>query len=285
MHAPGDSEHLTDRLEGQEDAAWQSFTDGLTRLCEYLLEHHPDEYNALLQEESARQQDYDITPQTSTPGSLARAAKRALTLPPASAPVLPPNDFVRQCVATYRSVYDRAGIEAEIGKLEAEHTVLMHRYADLPTPRAKEKAKGELTELEARIEALEGQQQDMSDVIEGHYRQMTDLQAAIRAAKQAMTSANGERAIRHKAEALRGLLVEIRCEFVATGKGLSKHVGPGQARSRLSAVTFLPIAGDARRYLAVPDSGNSDITVARSAAPNAGPARNRRPAPRSQGSR
>jgi hypothetical protein len=207
--------------------------------------------------------------QPSTPGKLVPLIQKVYEQGGAQdqyRPNLPPNDFVRQCVATYRSVFDHAGIAAEVERLEAEHTALMHRYADLPTPRAKEKAKAELTALEDRIRALEGQQQNVADVIEGHYRQMTDLQDAIRTAREAMQSEEGAQALRRRAEALRGLLVAINCEFVVTGKGLSKHVGPGQARSRLSAVAFLPIAGEVLRFPAA-DSGNSGVTGGRSAAP------------------
>src|SRR5262249_11816265 len=126
-------------------------------------------------------------------------------------PRLPAVDFVCDCVAYYRSVFDPSGPAAEVERLEAEHTAMMRRYADLPTPRAKEKAKAELAALEDRIAELESQQQNAADVIEQHYRQMTDLRDAIREARLAMRSDNDAQALRRRAEALRGLLVEIRC--------------------------------------------------------------------------
>jgi dihydrofolate synthase/folylpolyglutamate synthase len=41
-------------LEGQEETAWQGFSDGIARLTGYLAQHHPDEYNALLEETRGR---------------------------------------------------------------------------------------------------------------------------------------------------------------------------------------------------------------------------------------
>src|SRR5262249_14231585 len=131
---------LIDRLAGQEDDAWQAFADGMTRLCEYLVQHHPDEYNAILREETTRRQQEQRARETngyqpSTPGTLARVAQKVYEQDGEqdNHPSLPPSAFVRQCVATYRSVFNPSGLVADVGRLEAEHTALMHRYADLPT--------------------------------------------------------------------------------------------------------------------------------------------------------
>jgi hypothetical protein len=149
-------------------------------------------------------------------------------------------------VATYRSVFDPSGLAAEVERLEAEHTAMMHRYADLPTPRAKEKAKAELAALEARIEELEGQQRNAADVIEGLYRQMVDLQGATRAAREAMRSEVGERALRQRAEALRAIIQRIECTFTATGQTKG---GRSRKNTRLVKVTIYPVIGDARHFL------------------------------------
>jgi hypothetical protein len=47
---------LTGRLEGQEDAAWREFQNGLNRLTVYLDRYHPEEYARLRQETAAQQQ-------------------------------------------------------------------------------------------------------------------------------------------------------------------------------------------------------------------------------------
>jgi DNA invertase Pin-like site-specific DNA recombinase len=154
---------------------------------------------------------------------------------------------VERAVEAYRRCFDPDGLKADIAALEAEHTALMRQWADLPTPRAKEKAKAELAALEARIEALEKQQQDIGAIVAAQWQQVLDLSRAIKEAHEAMECEGGAHALRQRAEALRGLLVEIRCEFVVTGKRSS---GPGQAGSKLAAVGFLPVAGDAKRLAA-----------------------------------
>src|SRR5262249_15128791 len=123
-------------------------------------------------------------------------------------------------------------------------------WRDLPTARARERAKEEFAAMEARIDSLKQQQQDAAGVVEQHYRTLTDLRKAIHEAQGAMHGKDGSTALRHKAEALRGILCRIECEFVLTGKHSSdKHAGgPGLTGSRLVAITFLPVVGDARRY-------------------------------------
>jgi hypothetical protein len=211
--APETGGHLTARLEGQEDDAWQAFCDGLDRVATYLARHHPDEYSALLQEETARREqreallrDYPEGYQPPEPGTLARVARRAYELEQAGErpdqPRLPANDFVRDFVAYYRSVFDPSGLAVEVARLEAEHTAMMKAWADLPTLRAKEKAQAELGALEARIEELERQQQNVADVVERQWQEVCDLEKAVRDARRAMTAEAGEHALR-RAEALR----------------------------------------------------------------------------------
>jgi hypothetical protein len=121
----------------------------------------------------------------------------------------------------------------------------MHRYADLPTPRAKEKARAELAQLEARIEVMERQQEDTSEAVEQHYDEMLDLRQASADARLAMSSEAGERALRQRAEALRGVIHGIECTFTATG--LAKG-GRGRKNTRLAEVTIYPVVGDARHF-------------------------------------
>jgi hypothetical protein len=119
----------------------------------------------------------------------------------------------------------------------------MSQWADLPTPRAREKAKEKFAALEAQIEQLRQQQQDAASLVEQHWKEMHDLRLAIADAKWAMRSEKGATALRQRAEALRGILCRIECEFVVSGKA----GGKGSPRSRLVAVNFIPIAGNTTR--------------------------------------
>ena len=47
--------------------------------------------------------------------------------------------------------FDCSGVANEIKTLEAEHTAMMEQWKDLPTPRAKVKAKVVLDALESKI--------------------------------------------------------------------------------------------------------------------------------------
>jgi hypothetical protein len=149
-----------------------------------------------------------------------------------------------------------------VERLEAEHDELMGRWADLPTPRARDKAKARFAELEERIEQVRRQQEDVAAVVEKQYRAIKDLQMAVEDAKRAMQSESDAQALRQRAEALRGILCRIECEFVLTGKaktctvkGTIRNIGgAGNTRSRLVAVSFVPVAGDG---LTIPvESGN-----------------------------
>jgi DNA invertase Pin-like site-specific DNA recombinase len=248
MEGP-DGSHLTDRLNQREAGHWKAFTEGVERVTAYLIQHHPDDYADLcrqLDAEAAACRGADVRGDAPAP----RDGTLADRLGPEGAAVwekhkndpVTPGGFVDACLACYRANFDPAGLAAEVAKLDAEHTALTHRYADLPTPRARDKARAELASLEARIEELERQQQDASATVEQHFREMLGLQQAIADAKLALQSEAVERALRQRAEALRGILCRIECEFVATGKRC--RGGPGQAGSRLVALHFLPIAGE-----------------------------------------
>jgi hypothetical protein len=219
LDAVDDPAHLTDRLEEEEEEHWRAFRDGIKRLTGYLAAHHPDQYTAILD-------DFATPPEEGGPG---------------------PDDFVDACVKCYRAHFDPATVAAEVGRLEAEHTALMERWADLPTPGAKEKAKGRFAELEARIAELRRQQEDAAEVVAEHYREMLELQTAIADARLAMRSQGGERALRQRAEALRAVIQRIECAFTATGQ---TGGGWGKKNSRLATVTIYPVAGDAAEFSA-----------------------------------
>lgn len=247
-----DGKHLLDVLEKQESDAWAAFSAGVLRLTQYLAEFHTDEYNAILAWDAARRADEEAATATPTrpldakqKERLNRVIRKAKTITP------PPDDFVRSVLASYRANFDGAALAAEVEKLEAKHTALMRQWADLPTPRAKEKAKAELAELEARIEELERQKQDSADAVEQHYREIIDLQCAIGEARRALRSESGERALRQRAEALRAVIHRMECTFVATGEDGS---GRGRKSTRLAKVSIYPIAGNARHFLT--DSAN-----------------------------
>jgi DNA invertase Pin-like site-specific DNA recombinase len=253
-----DVDHLTGKLEGQQADSWRGFEEGVDRLCNYLATYHPDEYDAILDEQRRQheqtQEVFESVRQgTAKQANLAAAFKGTNVVEvynecrKRKAPETPRHfDFVGQLLDSYRSNFDAGAIELDLAKLEAEHTALMDRWADLPTPRAKDKAKQKLAELEAKIDAMEKQKQDAAGVVEKHWKEMHDLQKAIQEARRAMTSESGERANRRRAEALRSVIERIECTFTATGIKAGRQ--GGQRSSRLASVTIYPLIGDAVEY-------------------------------------
>lgn len=202
-------DELVSRLDQRAEKHWDEFYDGIARLTKYLAKNHPDQYNALQREFSVND--------------------------------LGPDEFVEACVECYRENFDPSGLSAEVAKLEAEHDALMERWADLPTARAKEKAKERFNELEARIAELRRQGEDVAEVVASNYREIHDLQSAIADARLAMRSEQGERALRQRAEAVRGVIQRIECTFTATG---AKGGGWGKRNSKLAQVKIYPICGE-----------------------------------------
>jgi hypothetical protein len=207
---------LTEKLETQEVDSWRLFTDGIARLTGYLAERHPEEYAAIIAEQQ-------------------------------SDPFYQGEDFIDACVKAYRQSYDPAAVDTRLSALRAEHERLVKGWVDLPTQRAKDTAAARLAELEGEMQELETWRADAAEVVAGHYQEVQDLQRAIGEAERAMRSERGALALRQRAESLRGLLCRIECEFVVTGK---RSCGPGNSRSKLAAVRFLPVAGDTRSYAA-----------------------------------
>jgi hypothetical protein len=249
----------TTHLQQQQEDAWAAFRDGIMRLTRYLAEHRREEYEAILREHDARQaaEEADTARPPNRPlprGTLVKRYGRTLddsVKAHADDPTLTPQlraheeDFVAALLDSFRRTHDPAEIQQQIDQLDNEHTALMKRYADLPTPRAKEKAKKELAAVEGRIAQLEQQQQDIAESVEQQYQKLQQLQQAIAEAKRAMRSESGERALRRRAEAIRAVIHRIECKFVATGH---KGGGPGKNNARLAAVTIYPIVGDAGHY-------------------------------------
>ena len=220
--------HLTDRLEEQQLTTWDGFCDGIGRLEEYLAKHHPDEYGAIRGRANIPQEE-------GGPDH---------------------NEFVTDVLQCYRDNFDPSRVAAEIARLDKEHTRLTHRYADLPTPRAKEKAKAELEAVEKRIGDLERHRDDMAGVVERQFREMLDLLIKVAEAKIALQSTTGERALRQRAEAVRQVIQRIECSFTATGKTKG---GPGRTNARLVAVTIYPLVGEA---VAFETTGPRSVTPA-----------------------
>ncbi len=158
---------------------------------------------------------------------------------------------LEKVIAHYRSCFDPSKLTAEIENLEAEHTALYRRYADLPTPRAREKAKAELTTLEDRIAELERRREDIGATATAQWAQVLDLANAVKEARRAMESEDGERASRRKAEALRAIIQRIECTFEPTDQ---RGGGHGKKNARFAKVTIYPIVGDAAHFRIEADS-------------------------------
>lgn len=210
-------DHFTDTLKKQEVAQWEGFREGIARLTGYLAQNHPDEYNAILREHSLPQEE-------GGPG---------------------PDEFVDAVVRCYKTNFDPTEVTAEVERLDAEHSALTEKWADLPTPLAKAKARERLATLEARIEELRKQEEDASEVVAAHYTEMHDLQTAIAKAKIAMRSETGASALRQRAEALRGIISRIECEFAVVVP--VKRAGKRTKRYQLVSVTIYPITGPSER--------------------------------------
>jgi hypothetical protein len=212
-----DVDHLTGKLERQEDAHWWEFMIGMERLQMYLSKHHAEEYRTIV----ADSHDEDATP----------------------------DEFVAACIECYQAVFDPSKLSGEIERLEAEHTSMMQQWSDLPTPHAQETARERLVALEARIEALRRQQENLGEAVATHYGEMCNLRNAIDNARRAMKEEADERALRQRTEALRAIIQRIECTFTATGETGS---GWGKKNARLAKVTIYPVVGDSVAFPAEP---------------------------------
>ena len=118
--------HQSDRLKDEQNSAWWELALGLERLQNYLLKHRRNEYDAIVQEahtEDSTQYEY-----------------------------------IQAVIDCYRKSFDSTAVEAELKRLRDEHDKLVDGWNDLPTQRAKDRAKIRLAALDSSMKALEAQQ-------------------------------------------------------------------------------------------------------------------------------
>jgi hypothetical protein len=269
----------TAELEAARDASWLAFEEGVGRLCAYLREHHADAYNEILaeHERTGREEEYEARRHLAQPADARRSASAAackrLAANPrsrqalerhrsANPPPVKPDELTAACIAAYRANYDPAAVAAELAALRAEHDRLVVGWADLPTERAKERAKLSLASLDARMAQLEHQQADAGTAIERHWATAQGLMLAIADARLAARSQHSDQAMRRRAEVLRGVISRIDCHFVPTGR---RGGGWGMKNSHLAGVTIYPVEGGDPVSIVLPPAGAG-------AAGSAGPA-------------
>jgi DNA invertase Pin-like site-specific DNA recombinase len=136
---------------------------------------------------------------------------------------------------SYRKLFDarHPRLQAELDQLETAHTRLTLAWSELPTQRAKEKARIRLAELETEMTDIEKQltnhADDWADALSTVRRLQSDWQ---RMATMVGSDING----RQKTAAARKIIQEIRCKFVPTGL----H----RPTARLVEVRFVPKIGE-----------------------------------------
>jgi DNA invertase Pin-like site-specific DNA recombinase len=239
---------------------WDDFQAGVARVAEYLRATHPEDYDRILaaDAEAARWEDEVRADQEAhggkaEPGGLARKYGKTLDdaiRKHAGDPTLThfvhgrQKDFVNAVLGAYERHYDPAALGEALEGLEREHTRLMKAYADLPTPRAKDKAKAELEALESCIAGLEGHRANLAGAVRRRYEELLHLQRAVAEAREALR--DGPAAQRRRAEAVRALLGQVEVTFVPTG--YRGPPAPGKPRSRLVQIRFVPHTGDPKDY-------------------------------------
>jgi hypothetical protein len=253
------------RKEREEEDAWGAYQEGLARLCDYLAKFHPEEYNAILREDARLADEEDAAaedalrdaanppPDTRTPEqrhrfdeTLRRVAERLEDEPVRRfTQGNREGAFVAAALDLFRARFDPEAVAAEIKRLDAQHTELTAQCRKLEDPRAIAKTNAELKSLSDRIADLERQQRNIADEIVAALRAVHDLRDQIYAAQKAMRGKAGERALRERAERLRGVLHRIECRFVATDR---VRGGWGTKSTRLVSVRFVPYDGKAKEY-------------------------------------
>jgi DNA invertase Pin-like site-specific DNA recombinase len=260
LAAPPDGEgRLLDR---RENVAWGTFHEGVNRLCRYLMENHPAEYAALVEDhraaaEAEREAAYAARDAEPVPPGWWAArlnGRHGVDLGPGGSP----DDLTDAVVKCFGDNFDAAAADAEAERLDAEHTRLAHAFAGLKTPLAREKANQELADLEGRITELRALRDGAAERVSEQYRLVCDLQLAVADAAQALESDTGERAMRQKAQAVRAVIQRIECTFVATGETGGGHHRKG---SRLVKVTIYPVVGDPAHYFLSPGLPEPDIAL------------------------
>jgi DNA invertase Pin-like site-specific DNA recombinase len=260
---------LTGKLREEQHAGFEEFSEWADRLTDYLMKNHPEEY-ARIAEDWHQEMESAAEGTPLAPGELrARNPELAAQLDAACKATARLNpkelrqrygpewslpEFLAACVHTYRGLFDRTRVEAELAKLQADLDRLVDGWKDLPNRRAKDAAKTRLDALDARMKELEHQREDAAEQVVKFWSQVEDLTDAIVQARQTMRDDDSPQALRRKAEAVRAVICRIDCEFVLTGRTVTS---PGKARSRVSAVTLLPVTGEPRR-VAVDDLGTGN---------------------------
>jgi hypothetical protein len=129
----------------------------------------------------------------------------------------------------------------EIQAAEAELERLVGAYADLPrgASRAREMANRRIEELETKIGALKGQEEDLGkrwDELNAEFRRRYESLAI------ALEALDTDGAYRRKAEALRMVVDRMVCRFrYSDGKGKF-------AKSFLDSVEVIPVEGPSTQY-------------------------------------
>jgi hypothetical protein len=251
----------TGRLEEERCDVFLKYVEGLRRLTSYLAQHQPDEWARLCAADRELEEAPDLRPRPDPNASAEQVQERARLLQfynlvrkhaySMTCEDPGPGDrmeqFLHEALAVYTRHFDPAKVQAEVQRLRSEYDKLVDRWADLPTPRAKEHAKAKLVALEAQIAEMEKHEQDLGDILRAALQEFKTFSTAIAAAQQAMASETGERALRQRAAALRAVIHRIECHFVATG-GSGK--GRGNRATRLSRVTIYPLVGDSKEFRA-----------------------------------
>ena len=207
----GQQSSTTDADGDGEADAYQEWDESLTLLLDYVRDNHPDEWAALWEEVGDA-----------------------------------PDVSVEQAVEAYRRCFSKEATGQRLVEMKAEYDRLVDAWADLPSQRAKERAKERLLSLEQEIERLEAQRRDLAEIVERHWRRYRDLIAAIDAAQEArveLERQEDEQAVRRWAETVWGVIHRVECFFVATGR---VKPAPGQPVSKLARVVVHPISGESR---------------------------------------
>jgi hypothetical protein len=272
-----DPDSLTSKLELDRNTADLGFDEGFNRLMAYLCKYHPTEYASILQEDRRRREEAarpggPLTKPLSeylddlgvTEEGMERRRKYRDPDPLTGA-----DEFVVDCVNSYRSLFDPAAVEEEMAKLDAEHETLRVRCLNLTTPLAIEKTNRQMAALEGKMAEIRRYRQDLAEAVGKQWQDLNNLHLAIVEARIAMGGGQGlgdgggmsERQARKRAEDLRAVIQRIECEFSATGK---RGTGWGRKNAEMSWITFYPLVGEEKRYkVELRQPGEFNTTVER----------------------
>ena len=117
----------------------------------------------------------------------------------------------------YRRLFehDKEVLKSRLSELENEHTILTMSWQDLPTPKAKDKAKSRLVEFEEQIASIEDR---LHNSAEDWERAVADVRRLHESWEQAAKALDDEKSARRKSELLRRVVDRIIVTFEPTGK-------------------------------------------------------------------